>query len=67
MTRILILCLALTSCASVQHAQMCRAQAGPEPYAAADLFGPAGLLIANQDPGRHAWQRQVDECMREPG
>jgi len=58
----------LCGCTGMQHGwtaeRDCRAAAGPEPDAAADLLGMAGYTLAQQDPERAAWTRQVDDRFR---
>lgn len=65
MTRTIALCalLSLASCAAVDRSRTCRAEAGPKPYAAADMFGVMGVLAANQDPERHSWEQRVNQCI----
>jgi len=65
MTRVvIILALALTSCGQGFNQQLrCRREAGPMPYAAADLLGPFGTLAAEQQPERRAWDGRVRACL----
>ena len=41
----------------------CRADAGPQPYAAAAMFGLIGTLVAQSQPETQEWNHRVDDRM----
>ena len=59
----LFVVLLLANCAAMGEVQICQDQAGPKPYAAADLLGLPGVLVVNQNDERKAWYKRVDDCM----
>jgi uncharacterized lipoprotein YajG len=54
--------LLLAACATTPTEQACRAQAGPQPYAWAPVFGLVGYGIAQQQPETQAWNARVAAC-----
>ena len=62
--RPLLALLLLSGCASFQDRMACQTAAGPEPYAAAPLFGIVGAMYAEAQPEMQAWHQRVEACMR---
>lgn len=63
---LLVGCGALSACgpgSNYARAHDCRIAAGPEPYAAGQLFGLAGALYMAAQPEHQQWTDQIDACM----
>ena len=66
MVRIGIIALAmlLAGCAQINAAHECRRELGPQPYAAAGLFGVVGWAVAEQDAEYRDYNKRLYACIQ---
>jgi hypothetical protein len=67
MTRVLLLVLALGGCSARYMAADwdCRHELGPQPYAAASVFGLAGLAAVAGKPEVQDYNARLHACVQE--
>lgn len=68
MKKVLMLCCALSlgGCVSRAIAERdCRSHMPPKPDQIADSFGLLGAAIAQSDPSRVSWDRDLDACINQ--
>jgi len=62
--RYLVLALLLGGCVDgAQRALACHHEAGPQPYAAAGVFGPLGVIAVSGEPETLAYNARYQRCM----